>query len=159
MGCTENRRKGAEMRMPLGAQRGAQAFPPPPLAPLELPVSESYIYWEINTPRGGLFQTSHKTQWGREGQPGPQPQYRPRTFPEDKRGLDGRKSSGHRCLLTSKANNKKGSSKSRRPERAFSLDRKARVLRVHATWSAEQPACRPWGWFLSHTKPCFRPFE
>lgn len=59
------------MRMPLGAQRGAQAFPPPPLAPLELPVFESYIYWEINTPRGASFKPPTKHSGGGRGSRGP----------------------------------------------------------------------------------------
>lgn len=46
------------------AQRGAEAFPLLLRTPLELPVSGSYIYWEIDMPRGSSFKPPRKHNGG-----------------------------------------------------------------------------------------------
>lgn len=82
-----------------------QLSPTPLQTPLLLPVSKSYIYWEINTPWGSSFKPPRKHNGGGAAVAWATVQ-RPQTFLGDKMGFDGRKSSGHWCLLTSKANNK-----------------------------------------------------
>lgn len=92
---------------------------------------------------------------------------RPQTFPEDKMGCDGRKSSGHCCLLTSKANNKKATVNElalRKKvfcgrERASEANKRNMGLRAALVWKTggAQATGDPRA-AETHTKNCFAPF-
>lgn len=103
-GWAEDRRKSGEDT----AQRTerCRGFPPSPSDPSGVTRVQILHLLGNGYAPGLLFQTSQETQWGR-GSCGLGHNTDPRTFLEDKRGFDGRKSSGHRCPLTSKANDKK----------------------------------------------------
>ena len=157
-GWTEDRRQSGEDT----AQRTerCRGFPPSPSDPSGVTrVQILHLLGNQYAP-GVLFQTSQETQWGR-GSCGLGHNTDPRTFLEDKRGLDGRKSSGHWCPLTSNANNKKATvnqlvlRKYNFPgQEGESIARKCDVV-LRAPCAQE---IRPLEAFGTHTKCSFGPF-
>lgn len=132
-----------------GTGRGQEALPPLSRGPLwSHPASKSYIYWEINTPRGVLFQTSQKTQWGR-GSCGLGHNTDPEPF------WNSRWEKTLRTLVPFdfKGKLEKGNSKSISPKKVrFPLD-KDRASQVSACAGTETPEA-----FVTHTKRSFGPF-
>lgn len=79
-----------------GGRGGERCCTPPPWTPLQLPVSKSDIYWEINTPWGSSFKPPRKHNGGGAAVAWARGQ-RPPTFLGDKMGFHGSKSPAHWC--------------------------------------------------------------
>ena len=129
----ENKRRGGESIA--RGQEGQEALLPLSWA-TGVTLPKSYIYWEINTPRGVLLQTSQKTQRGR-GSCGLGRSTDPEPFLEHKTEENAQAA----VPFDFKGKLEKGNSKSLSPKKVrFTHDKKDRASQVSVTW-ALRAAC------------------